>query len=81
MNATQKRGSDRDAGESRSFATRNALFCDLSRTQDELASAIKTARWQITAVDNIDSATKTLYDTAFEVGVIVISVGLSLIHI
>lgn len=75
MNATQKRGSDMDAEASRSFAGRRALFCDLSHTQVELASAIKSARWQITAVDSIESATKTMHDNAFEVGVIVINVG------
>ena len=73
MNATQKRGSDSDGGDHRSFAPRRTIFCDLSRTQSELAEAIQAARWQVHSTYDMEDASKVLYENTFEVGVIVIS--------
>jgi DNA-binding NtrC family response regulator len=72
MNATHKRGSGSDGGGNRSFATRRALFCDLSRTQNDLADAIQAAKWEVFSASTTENASRALYDNSYEVGVITI---------
>lgn len=75
MKATHKSGSNTDAERQRSSAARRALFCDLSRSQEELAKAIQASRWHLDSATDAESAGKALYENAYDVGVIVVGVS------
>lgn len=76
MNSTQRSGSDtaaiKGASEKRSFAARRTLFCDLSGSHSDLASAIESAKWSVERVASCETASKALYAAEFEVAVIVL---------
>lgn len=72
MNATFKRGSDSDSADRSATARRRTVFCDLSRSQADLADAIQAARWRVDSTHDLEDASSLLYKNTFEVGVIVL---------